>query len=123
MDWGVIMSSCDGIILHDRRWHSLAHQLGFNNQLIDVWGDFLPSTIALFKSSITTHKYSKNICCYTLSAAVLIDKVIAIIIAGTVLKFLDNQGCSVFSIDSIIGILSGSAYKAGCGLDIRFINF
>jgi len=47
MDWGVTMSSCDGIILHDRRWHSLAHQLGFNNQLIDVWGDFLPSTLHL----------------------------------------------------------------------------
>jgi len=102
MDWGVIMSSCGGILLHDCRWQSLAHQLGFGDPLIDVWGDVLPSTLALLKKdSDTTHKYQKNICCYTFSCGYC--KSVA------------------FSIDSIIGISSDSAYKTFCGLDIRFI--
>ena len=128
MDWEVIMSSYDGILLHDRRWQSLAHQLGFNIRLIDVWGDVLPSTLALFKKDVDpAHKYLKNICCDILScgyckSVAFIDKLMAIVRAGTVLKFLGNQGCSVFSIDSIIGMSSGSACKTCCRLDIRFIN-
>jgi len=101
-EWGVIMSSCSGILLHDRRWQSLAHQLGFGTQLIDVWGDFLPSTLALFKKdSDTTCKYQKNICCYTFSC-----------------RYCKSVA---FCIDSIIGISSGSTYKTSCGLDICFI--
>ena len=96
------MSSCSGILLHDRRWQSLTHQLGCCTQLIDVWGDFLPSTLALLeKDSDTTRKYQKNLCCYTFSC-----------------RYCKSVA---FCIDSIIGISSGSTYKTPCGLDICFI--